>query len=379
MNFDLSENEEMLKALAERFVLDRYDLDRKRGYQQNAVGFSSENWALLAEIGLIAAPLPEVCGGLDVDGTSIAVLFEALGRGLVVEPLVENVALAGRLLCETAAGSDEAQSLLATIATGEQRVALAHAEQQGRGGRVWVETQVSATGTGPADGGGVLNGAKSCVPCGLGVDTYIVSVRRNGTATDEAGIELWLVPADTDGLEILPWRMVDGSVAVSLNLTNVCLPDTHRLTGGLAEIERAQAVAQLARAAEALGVMERMLEETSEYLRTREQFGVRLSSFQALQHRMVAQYMVKEQVRGLLNRAVVAWGTPGFARDVAGVSTFIASTGLKFGHEMIQFHGGMGVTEELAIGHAHKKLMMLTRWPHSPEVSMERYSAFLAA
>lgn len=379
MNFDLSENEEMLKALAERFVLDRYDLDRKRAYQQNTVGFSSENWALLAEIGLIAAPLPEVCGGLDVDGTSIAVLFEALGRGLVVEPLVENVVLAGRLLAETAAGSADMESWLAAIATGERRVALAHAEQQGRGGRTWVETRISVNDTDQANAGVVLNGAKNCVPSGAAVDGFIVSARRNGTATDKTGIELWLVPADAEGLEIRPWRLVDGSVAVSLNLTNVCLPNAYRLAGGLPEIERAQAVAQLARAAEALGVMERMLEETAEYLRTREQFGVRLSSFQALQHRMVAQYMVKEQVRGLLDRAVVAWATPEFARDVAGVTAFIASAGLKFGHEMIQFHGGMGVTEELAIGHAHKKLMMLTRWPHSPEVSMERYSALLAA
>ena len=172
--------------------------------------------------------------------------------------------------------------------------------------------------------------------------------------------------------------MVDGSVALSLNLSDVRVPDAYRLSGGLAAIEQAQSVAQLARAAEALGIMERMLAETAEYLRTREQFGTRLSSFQAIQHRMVAQYAVKEQARGLLNRAIVTWRTPSFSRHVAGAVAFIASAALTFGHEMIQFHGGMGVTEELAIGHAHKRLMMLMRWPFSPQVAMERYSAHVA-
>lgn len=373
MNFDLSENEEMLKALAERFVRDRYDIDRRRGYQQSVEGFSAENWALLSEIGLIAAQLPESCGGLDVDGTSLAVLFEALGQGLVVEPLIENVVLAGRLLAETAAESDEVQEWLPALATGERRVALAHAEQQGRGGLTWIEAHATQVG-----GDWVLDGVKVCLPCGAGVQGYIVSARTQGAPEDEAGVGLWLVSANAQGLEVRPWRLVDGSVAVSLNLSGVRVSDAYRLCGGMAEIERAQSVAQLARVAEALGIMERMLAETAEYLRTREQFGVRLASFQALQHRMVAQYAVKEQARGLLNRAIVTWATPSFRRYVAGAAAFIASAGLTFGHEMIQFHGGMGVTEELAIGHAHKRLMMLMRWPFSPQVAMEHYSELVA-
>lgn len=125
--------------------------------------------------------------------------------------------------------------------------------------------------------------------------------------------------------------------------------------------------------------MDRMLAETTEYLRTREQFGTPLASFQAIQHRMVAQYAVREQARGLLNRAIVNWATPEFDLAVAAGVAYLASSALTFGHEMIQFHGGMGVTEELAIGQAHKRLMMLTRWPLSPEVAMEQYASLLAA
>lgn len=374
MNFDLSENEEMLKALAERFALDHYDLDRRRAYQQQPDGFSRDNWRLMAELGLLAAPLPESCGGLGLDGTSLAVLCEALGAGLVVEPLVENIVLAGGLLAATAVEGSAAVAFLSDLATGEARVALAHAEAGGRGGLDWVETTATA-----ADDGWRLSGAKACVPCGSGVAAYIVSARIEGAPQDREGIGLWLVPADAPGLAVRSWRMVDGSLAVSLELRDVPVAGGLRLGGGLAELDRAQAVAQLARAAEALGIIDRMLAETTEYLRTREQFGTRLGSFQAIQHRMVAQYAVREQARGLLNRAIVSWATPDFDLAVAAVTAYIASAALTFGHEMIQFHGGMGVTEELAIGHAHKRLMMLTRWPLSPEVAMERYAAMLAA
>ena len=328
----------------------------------------------LEELGLLAAPLPENCGGLGLDGTNIAVLCEALGQGLVVEPLTENVILAGRLLADTVTDAPEAAELLDGVATGETRVALAHAEAGGRGGLLWVETAAKATGD-----GWCLDGAKACVPCGAGVSAYIVSARIEGAPQDRSGLGLWLVPTETPGLVQHNWRLVDGSVAVSLELRNVTVAAGMRLGGALVELEATQAVAQLARAAEALGIMDRMLAETTEYLRTREQFGSRLASFQAIQHRMVAQYAVREQARGLLNRAIVSWATGEFERAVAAVTAYIASTALTFGHEMIQFHGGMGVTEELAIGHAHKRLMMLTRWPLSPEVAMEQYASLLAA
>lgn len=371
MNFDLSEDEEMLKALAERFVNDRYDLDRRRAYLKETHGFSQENWQLLNELGLVAAPFPEAAGGLGIDGTGIATIFEAFGNGLVVEPLIECVVLAGRLLANGA--TDGTAEWLANVVAGERRVAFAHFEAAARGGRAWIETRARTSGD-----GWLLTGEKACVAAGQGADSYIVSARFEGQPDENEGVGLWLVPADLPGLTAVPWTMVDGTSALRLKLHNVPVPAHYRLLGDMAAIASAEAVAQLARAAEALGIMERMFAETIEYLRTREQFGAKLSGFQTIQHRMVAQYAVKEQLRGLLNRAISAWDKPQFNRAAIGVISYLALEGLQFGHDMIQFHGGMGVTEELGIGQAHKRLMVLTLWPLAPDVALERYVEFSA-
>ncbi|MDE2404848.1 MAG: acyl-CoA dehydrogenase family protein [Sphingomonadales bacterium] len=361
MNFDLSEDEEMLKALAERFVVDHYDMDRRRGFLAGGNGFSADNWALLGELGLLAAPFDEDCGGLGLDATAIATVFEVLGRGLVVEPLIENVLLAGRLFAGVAPAALR-DAWLPGLLDGSRRLALADIEPRGRPGRRWVECRAE---------GGRLTGEKACVPGGAGVDGYIVTARDGGAPADSAGLSLYLVAADAVGLGVRPWRMADGSMAVSLVLDGV---SAEPLDGGADAIAEAQALASLARSAEALGVMERMFADTCDYLRTREQFGARLASFQAIQHRMVAQYAAIEQARALLNLAQVSWGQAGFASAVDGARAFIAPASITLGHEMIQFHGGMGVSDELAIGHAHKRLLVLSRWPDEPEAALDRFA-----
>lgn len=362
MNFDLTEDEEMLKALAERFVIDHYDMDRRRGYLAGPNGFSPENWALLAELGLIAAPFSEEDGGLGLDATAIATVFEALGRGFVVEPLIENVLLAGRLFAATASGAlrDE---LLPRLVMGEARLALAHTEAGSRPGRPWIATTASADGT--------ISGEKTFVAAGAGVDGYIVSARTSGSPGDADGVALFFVAADAAGLTRQAWRMADESVAVSLHLENVA---AQPLAGGSAAIAEAEVLASLARSAEALGIMERLFAETQDYLRTRQQFGTPLSSFQAIQHRMVAQYAVLEQSRALINLALVSYGTDEFARAVLGARAFIGANALQLGHEMIQFHGGMGVTDELSIGHGHRRLLVLVRWPNDPDAALDAFA-----
>ncbi|WP_340316016.1 acyl-CoA dehydrogenase family protein [Rhizorhabdus argentea] len=372
MNFDLTEYEEMLKALAERFVSDRYDMERRGAYQAESNGFGAANWALLGEIGLIAAPVAAEDGGSGLDATAIATVFEALGRGLVVEPLIENVVLATRLFA-AAAPEPLRSRWLPRLLSGEARIALAHSEAAGRPGRLWIETQASA-GPEPAR----LNGAKAYVPAGGGVDGYIVSARQSGAPGEAGGVGLFLVRADAKGLACESWRMADGSVAVSLTLDDVAAEPGFSPADGVARIEAADTLASLARSAEALGIMERMFAETQDYLRTREQFGVKLGSFQALQHRMVTQYAAIEQSRALMNLAIVSWGTGSFDRAVVGLRAFVAPASVALGHEMIQFHGGMGVTDELSIGHAHKRLLVLSRWPDEPEAALDRFAGIAA-
>lgn len=362
MNFDLNEDEEMLKALAERFVADNYDLDRRRTYLSGTNGFSPQMWALLAELGLLAAPLGEESGGLALDATAIATVFEALGRGLVVEPLIENVMVAARLFERVAPAALRAEWMEA-LAMGSRRLALAHAEHGSRGGSLWVSTTVGADGA--------LTGVKACVPGGAGVDGYIVTARESGAASDEEGLALFLVAADAPGLMRTAWRTVDGALAVSLEFN--ATPAT-RLDGRAADLSANETLASLARSAEALGIMQLLFDATLDYLRTRQQFGTTLGSFQAIQHRMAAQYAAIEQARALLNLAIVSQGSDRFASAVDGLRAFVGPASVELGHEMVQFHGGMGVTDELFIGHGHKRLLMLSRWPNDPQAALDRYA-----
>jgi alkylation response protein AidB-like acyl-CoA dehydrogenase len=372
VNFDLSEDEEMLKALVQRFVADRYDISRRRAYLEQANGYSEDNWRILGNLGLISALLPRDVGGLGLDATSIATVFEALGAGLVVEPLLENVLLAGRLVAAIA-GPELQTTLLPALLRGELRLALALAEARSRAGYLWVETRVDAAGDVL-----VLNGEKSFVPAGAGADGYVVSARFSGKPDNPEGLTLLYVPANSAGLTRQCWRMADGSAAVSLRFDAVRIAPEQRLAGGVAEIAAAQELANLARAAEAIGIMERIFGETIDYLRSREQFGGKLASFQAIQHRMVTQYTVIEQSRALLNLALVSAGGEAFGAAVRGVRAFIAEASVVLGHEMIQFHGGMGVTDELSIAHAHKRLLVLSRWPDDPEAALDAYAGIAA-
>lgn len=369
MNFDKSEEDEMLKALAERFVADRYDQERRRRYQQGDSGFSEENWRLLGELGLIAALFDDVDGGLGIGLPGLATVFEALGKGLVVEPLAENAAVAGGLFASIAPDAPKTE-WLAKLMGGEARLALAHRELAARHNLAWVETKVQRNGR-----GAVLSGAKSLVMAGGGVDAYLVSARNSGEAGDRDGIALYLVDANAPGLSVLPWRLIDGSVVASLTLNDVSIAEENCLGGGLADIEAAFERGAFLYCAEALGIMDKLFADTLEYLRTRTQFGTALGSFQALQHRMVAQYAMLEQARSLLNLAIMATDPAARSRAVHGARAYIAENSVTFGHEMIQMHGGMGVTDELIIGHGHKRLLLLSRWPEDAGAALDRYAA----
>lgn len=368
MNFDLSEDEELLKALAERFVVDHYDIESRRRFLAEPHGFSAANWKLLGDLGLIAAMFDTEAGGLDLDATGIATVFEALGRGLVVEPLIENVLLAGRLFAATAAEPLRGEWLPSLLA-GERRIALAHVEERGRDGRTWVEARATADGAGWR-----ISGEKAYVPAAGGADGFIVSARSEGAPGDSDGVGLFFVPADAPGLSLTHWHMADGSVAASLRFDDLAVDEGGHMTWGLAAISLAEELASLARSAEAIGIMERIFSETIDHLRTREQYGARLASFQALQHRMVAHYAAIEQARGLLNLAMVSSGESGFGSAVLGARAYVSEVSVALGHDMIQFHGGMGVTDELSVGHGHKRLLVLSRWPDGPEAALDRFA-----
>ncbi|MEY4501387.1 MAG: hypothetical protein RIS52_1277 [Pseudomonadota bacterium] len=364
VNFDLSQDEEMLKAVAERFVADRYDGERRRAALCQPTGFCADNWTLLGDLGLIAMAFDAESGGLSASATDLAIVFEALGHGLVVEPLIEAILVAGKIF-ESHAAPALKQEWMDDLVNGKRRLALAHREARSRGNPAWVETHAIHT----VDGWR-LSGTKQMVRAGVGADALIVSARTSGAFGDAEGIMLFLVAANASGMTSTPYRVIDGTVACEISLHDVA---TEPLGAGLSAIMNAESKANIARCAEAVGIMEMLFATTIDYLRTRTQFGVPLGSFQALQHRMVAQYAVIEQARSLLYLAVMSGGDA-----IAGARAFICDASVTLGHEMIQLHGGMGVTDELIIGHGHKRLMMLSRYPEAAAVALDDYARISA-
>jgi len=365
VNFDLTEDEQMLKAVTERFVTDRYNVDKRRAYLAASQGFSSENWQILAEIGLVAAPFDTIHHGLAASQADIALIAEALGRGLAVEPWIDSVLVAGQFFAASAP-PPLLSKWIAKLTTGQSRFALANRESGGRGNTDCVETIAEH-----APEGWVINGRKTIVVAGVAADGFIVSARVG------AEICYVLISADAAGLEVLPYRLIDGRAACDLILRNVRVVDACRLHSDPDLLRRVEARADIARCAEALGIMQMMFDATRDYLRTRKQFSAPLASFQALQHRMVAQYVVMEQARALVDLAVLSEGDA-FLRAIAGARAFIAEASVTFGHEMIQMHGGMGVSDELIIGHGHKRLLLLSRYPETAAVALDEYAGIAA-
>lgn len=345
MNFDLSEEQSLLKNLAERFVTERYDLDRRRLYLAEATGFSEQNWRQLAELGLLALPFAEEDGGFGGGAVELMVVCEALGRGLVVEPVATDLLLGGGLIARS--GDDALKATwLPRIMAGEARIVLAHAEHAARFGNDGIATTATADAN-----GWVLDGRKSFVSAAVGADAFVVSAR-----TAEGAAALFLIEADADGLDILPYRIIDGTIAGEVRLNAVHA--TSKIAPDLATLELAQDEVRLAACGEMVGIMSLLLDNTLDYVRTRKQFGGAIGSFQAIQHRLADLYAELELSRSHLLRATLS-PPEKRRRSIGEAKAYTSASALHLGEECIQLHGGMGTSDELIIGHGHKRLMLL--------------------
>lgn len=370
LDFDLNQEQALLKATVDRFVDDCYAGDRRRAYLAEETGFGRENWRLLGELGLIAAAFSERRGGLGSSLTDVAVIFEALGRGNIVEPLLESAFVAGGLF-DRLAPDRLAAEWAGDLVSGKKRLALAHREKAARKNSRHVACRAERNGV-----GWILNGEKSVVAGGWGADGYLISVRVSGEPADDAGVMWFLAAADEKGIEARPYRLIDGTSVCTLSLDNVKLANDRILGEGFDAFDEVSARADVAQAAEAVGLMDAVFASTLDYLRTRKQFGAPLGSFQAIQHRMVALYAKLEQSRSLLYAALTANADePAAPRKlIAGMRAFVAEAALELGHEAIQLHGGMGVSDELMIGHAHKRLVKFSRFPIDAETALDRFA-----
>jgi alkylation response protein AidB-like acyl-CoA dehydrogenase len=358
MNFEFSEEQIMVRDSVARFIQDDYGFDGRQAIAASEEGISRDVWGTFAELGWLSIPFAEEHGGFGGGAVDVMLVMEQLGKGLVLEPYLATVLLFGGLLQN--GGSAELQSeFIPKIIDGSCLGAFAYLERQSRYELADVKTVASAK-----DGGFVLNGEKVVVLNGSNADHVIVSARTSGEQCDESGISLFLLPMDSPGLEKLSYRMMDGQLVANLTLKDVAVPAGNlvgELDQGFELIQSVVVEANMALAAEALGIMEQLNSKTLEYTKTRKQFGVAIGSFQALQHRMVDTFMAYEQTKSLLYRAVCALTDEkeDAATAVHALKVMVDRAGRLIFGEAIQLHGGMGLTDELDIGHFAKRLMMI--------------------
>lgn len=370
MNFEHTESRRMLAEMLGRFLDERYSFEERNRIAYSETGYSEEVWKELAELGVISALFEEKHGGLGGEGFDLAVIFEALGRRLSVEPFL-SVLLAGKLIAGR--GNDDQRQHVVEMLAGNCLAALAHYEPEGR-----YELNHVATTAQAEDGGFVINGHKSVVSFGDRCDLIVVSARTAGEVDALDGVSLFLLPANSAGLRVRGYANVDGGRAAELHFDNVKV-SAEQMLGGLggahADIEQAIAAGALALSAQALGAMEMAKDFTVEYFKTRQQFGVAIGKFQALQHRMAEMLLEIEQSRSAVINAANALASDRQTREraVSAAKYTVGRVGTLVAEETVQMHGGIGVTWELPLGHYAKCLTMIDHQLGDEDYHLQRF------
>ena len=359
MDFSLTEEQQLLKDSVDRFVRENYEFETRRKTAATSEGFTDENWKQMAELGWLAVALPEEFGGIGGGATETMVIMEGFGRGLVLEPFFATVVLGANLIQQ--AGNDaQKEDLLPKLAEGNLKLCFAYAERQARFDLNDVETKAEKSG-----GGYTINGAKGVVFGAAAADKIIVAARTSGDTRDTKGITLFIVDSDAAGVSRRDYVTNDALRASEIAFENVFVDASGVLGGadnGYSVIERVAEFAVAALCAEAVGCMDVLKEETNEYIKTREQFGQPIGKFQVLQHRMVDILINCEEARSMAYVATAMMDSDDAeerARSVAAAKAQIGKSARFVGQNSIQMHGGMGMTDEMKVGHYFKRLTMI--------------------
>jgi alkylation response protein AidB-like acyl-CoA dehydrogenase len=371
--FFLSEDQRIFRESLGRWLEEHWSLAERRKLAGSDPGFSRAVWKGLAEIGALGAFLPEEAGGAGGGGLALMIAMEAFGRALFAGPALWTMALAAALL---AAAGKNGQGMLARIAAGEAVFSVGLTEARSRYDLNHVETRAEKQGKGYR-----LTGTKRGLPYGAGAGWIIVPARTAGDSRDRNGITLFLVEAGRKGMALRSYATADGGRAADLELRGVeasaedVLGDPDR---GLAALERAVDLAILGQAAEAVGSMRKLQEATVAYAKTRQQFGATLGSFQALQHRMVDMFAAAETAASRVQAALAGVAGPGSPidpRTAVLTKLHVDKAARLVGQEAVQIHGGMGMTDDLDVGHHFKRLTMMALTFADQGKLEERYRA----
>ncbi len=374
MNFDLSEEQQLIQDSVAKFVQDNYALEERQKIVAGKTGFSAEHWATMAELGWLGLTVAEEDGGFGGNQIDTMLIMEQFGKGLVVEPFFASIVLGARALGLGASAELKAE-LLPGVIDGSRQLAVAYAEEQSR-----FDLHDVVTHAKPDGDDFILNGTKVMVQSAASAQQVVVSARTSGGQTDTNGISLFVVDADADGVQVTGFPTVDGLQAAEVKLDGVRVPAA-RLLGqvdnGYPLLETIAMDGILAVSAEAVGAMEMLYKDTVAYISEREQFDHPLSDFQVLQHRMVDMFMEYEQCKSLLYRATLEAVQNGTAamRTVHALKHFVGKAGIMIGEEAVQSHGGMGVTEELRIGHYFKRLLVIDAQFGNSDYHLHKFAA----
>lgn len=372
MDFSISEEQSMLADSVSRFIDNDYDFERRQKIAGSEDGYSKDFWKVYADLGWTAIPFAEEDGGLGGGPVELMLMMEQFGRGLVVEPFLANIVLAGGAL-RRAASKEQKAEWLAPLIAGNLQAGLAFAEPQSRFNIADIKTTAKPNGK-----GFLLNGSKTCVLNGGNAELLIIPARTTGKSGDENGITLFAVAADSTGIKCRSYPTVDAHQAAEIRLKDVQAGATAVLGefgNGFTTLQSVIDEATLAVCAEALGIMRTMHEKTVEYSKQRVQFGVPIGSFQALQHRMVDSLMACEQSQSLLMWAVMVneVDSPEAQRAISAMKYQIGTAGIYVAREAVQIHGGMGMTWELDISHYFKRMTAIDLLFGNADYHLDRY------
>lgn len=358
MDFNFTDEQQLIQESVERFIQDEYDFDTRQKLAASDDGFSRDNWAKFAELGWLGVSFPEEAGGFGGGPVETMIVMEAFGRGLVTEPYLPTVVLAGGLVARHGSDAQKAD-VLSKVIEGDLMMALAFAEPQSRFNLADVTTRAEADGD-----GFVLSGHKAVVFGAASAGKIIVSARTAGDIRERDGVTLFLVDNDADGLSRRDYRTVDGLRASEVLLDGVKVGADAVIGpvgGGLALLEEAIDHGTVAVCAEAVGAMKVLHDTTHEYLKTRQQFGQPIGRFQVLQHRMVDMFIHYEEAKSMALMATLRVGEDAEvrARAVSAAKVQIGKSARFIGQESVQLHGGMGMSDELNVGSYFKRLTMI--------------------
>ena len=375
MDLDFSEEQTLLADAVNGYLAAAYDLEARRRAVASEAGWRPEVWKALAEdLGVLGALVPEEAGGLGGGGVEAMIVMRAIGRSLALEPYLETAVLGVGLLKRS--GGERAEALMTAIAEGQAVVAFAHEEAAGRHALLRVETTARREGDGWR-----LDGAKAVVSAAPWASHLIVSARMSGGATDEAGIGLFLIEVAVagEGLSIRPYPTVDGRRAAEVAFDGLVLPADALLAedafNGVIAPALDEAVA--AQCAEAVGVLSQLHDQTLDYVKQRKQFGRPIGQFQVLQHRLADTFAAVELATSLTYMATLHLDAPAAERArMASAAKVGVARALRFvSQAAVQTHGGIGMTDELALSHYFKRASVIEQQLGGVEPHLRRFIA----